>query len=135
MSVARDGGVYESWPGIDAALQVRKITESFTPEVLCTALTAYPVVAVEHEQRVSIHAEQRIVVSLIKKASTVDPANARSSSVRTSTNSNGAALSINAFSSDADSWRIGASSARVSLKDCHDSRPIDFIWSSSTLGD
>ena len=36
-------------------------------------LTAYSVVALEHDRRISIHAEQRIVVRLIKKARVVDP--------------------------------------------------------------
>ena len=36
-------------------------------------LTAYPVVALKHDGPISIHAEQRIVVRLIKKARAVDP--------------------------------------------------------------
>lgn len=42
-------------------------------EVLRGLLTPYAAVALEHDRRISIHAEQRIVVRLIKKARTVDP--------------------------------------------------------------
>ena len=49
------------------------MTESLTLKVLPGLLTAYPVVTLEHEERISIHAEQCVVVRLIKKARAVDP--------------------------------------------------------------
>ena len=132
--MARDGGVHEKGPGVDAAPQVGEITESSTPEVLRGMSTAYPVVALEHDGRMPIHAEQCIVVRVIKKARTVDPRK-RALFVRADIDhlERRTALAINAFSSGADSWGIGASAMGLSLKDCCNSRPTDFTW--PTLGD
>ena len=49
------------------------MAEPLAAEVLRGVLTAYAVMALEHDRRISIHAEQRIVVRLIKKARVVDP--------------------------------------------------------------
>ena len=57
------------------------------PEVLGGLLAAYAVVALKDDRRVPVQEEQRIVIRLVEQAGAVDPGDARSSSVRTSTSS------------------------------------------------
>jgi hypothetical protein len=71
-SVARYGRIDEQRPGVDAALQVVEIPESFRPEVLSRVLAAYAVVALEYDGRIPITEEQRIVIRLVKHARPLD---------------------------------------------------------------
>src|SRR4051812_21110080 len=71
-SVARDRGVHEQGPRVDAAGQVGEMTEPLVAEVLGRLLAAYPQVALEDKRRVAIHAKERLVVRLIEQAGTLD---------------------------------------------------------------
>jgi hypothetical protein len=71
--IPRYGGIDEQRPCVDAALQIVEIAESLMPEVLRGLLTAYAVVALEDDARITIQAEQRVVIRLIQQARAVDP--------------------------------------------------------------
>jgi hypothetical protein len=69
--IPRHSGIDEQRPSVDADLQIGEIAESFPPEVLL--LTAYPVVTLEHEGRITIPVKQRVVIRLVKQARSVNP--------------------------------------------------------------
>ena len=71
-SVARHGRIDEQRPGVDAAAEVVEIPESLAPEVLGRVLAADAVVALEHDGRIPIAEEQRIVIRLVEQARAVD---------------------------------------------------------------
>ena len=70
--IARHGRIDAQRPGVDAATQVVEIPESRAAEVLGGMLAAYAVMALEHDRRVPIAEEQRIVIRLIEQARAVD---------------------------------------------------------------
>ena len=71
--IPRHSGIDEQRPSVDAALQIGEIAESFPPEVLRRLLTAYPVVTLEHEGRITMPVKQRVVIRLVKQARSVNP--------------------------------------------------------------
>src|SRR3954468_1161361 len=74
-SVARHRWIDEDRPGVDPALQVVEVPESLAAEVLGRLLAAYAVVALEHDRRLAIAQQQRIVVRLVEQAKAVDGRN------------------------------------------------------------
>ena len=70
--VARYGGIDELRPGVDPSAKIVKMAEPLAAEVLRGVLTAYAVMALEHDRRTPIQTTQCIVIRLIKQARAVE---------------------------------------------------------------